>query len=416
MKLNQKHGQIRSDYNNSADLHTPTLSTKGFLLLPMILAYQLGFDLLAGILGAVIIGIIFLFILIALILLPLSRRASRRRHVPNQADIETGPMEKISPAADDDETVIVTTSSNEEEDDDDDETVIVTLSSSITETDIDTVLSLPSILSVGEPDTLPVSGQRPANISWQIAALTDIGLRREINEDNMLMIEGEMDELGPYGIYVVADGLGGHEAGEVASQLTIDAIQKQHAENPPVASASPFEDWLKSAVLVANEAVIDHQEGMSETSKMGSTLVMALVVGRNAHIVNVGDSRAYRLNSETIEQISVDHSLVERLVQIGQITREEARTHKQKNVVYSIIGEKRKLEIGFYHVTLETGDRLLLCSDGLSGMVTDEHLQKISHSQSDLSKANQLMVEAAKQAGGHDNITSVMIQMNGDEQ
>ena len=103
------------------------------------------------------------------------------------------------------------------------------------------------------------------------------------------------------------------------------------------------------------------------------------------------------------------------MVQIGQITREEARTHKQRNVIYSIIGEKRKLEIGFYHVTLEAGERLLLCSDGLSGMVSDENLLKISHSQTKLSQANQLMVEAAKQAGGHDNITAVMVQMNGGE-
>lgn len=404
MRLNQKHRPIRSDHTDSESSLIPALTGGTFLLLPMMLSYQVGIELLTRILGAVIIGIIFLFILIALILRPLSRRSSRQQQAPNQADIETGPMERIEVTV-------------EEGDEEEDETVIITSSSAITdESGIETVLSLPAILTVEEPSTVPASGQRPANIGWQISALTDVGLRRELNEDNMLMIEGEMDELGPYGIYVVADGLGGHEAGEVASQLTVEAIQKQHAENPPVASAAPFEDWLKSAVLVANEAVIDHQGGMSEATKMGSTLVMALVAGRSAHIVNVGDSRAYRLNNEKIEQISVDHSLVERLVQIGQITREEARSHKQRNVIYSIIGEKRKLEIGFYHVTLGAGDRLLLCSDGLSGMVTDEHLQKISHSQTDLTKANQLMVEAAKQAGGHDNITAVLVQMNGDEQ
>ncbi len=419
MKLNQMYGQIRSDHHDSEYSLFPVPTNRTLLLLPMLL-YQFDFGLLTGILVAVIIGIIFLFILIALILLPLSRRAARRQQTPNQADIETGPMERIVPAEEvsteeaeeDEETVIITTSSEEEED----ETVIITDSSLTTdESGIATILSLPSVLTVGEPSTLPVSGQRPAKISWQISALTDVGLRRELNEDNMLMIEGEMDGLGPYGIYIVADGLGGHEAGEVASQLTVSAIQKQHTENPPVASAAPFEDWLKSAVLKANEVVIEHQGGMSEASKMGSTLVMALVTGTRAHIVNVGDSRAYRLNREKIEQISVDHSLVERLVQIGQITREEARTHKQRNVIYSIIGEKRKLEIGFYHVALEAGERLLLCSDGLSGMVSDEHLLKISLSQTNLRQANQLMVEAAKQAGGHDNITAVMVQMNGGE-
>jgi len=408
MKLNQKPGQIRSDDTNSESSLIPALTGGTFLLLPMQLSYQVGFGVLAGILGAVIIGIVFIYILIAFILRPLTRRTSRQPHTPDQADIETGPMERIEMAEED---------RQEKGEEEDDETVIITDSSAITdESGVETVLSLPAILTVGEPSTIPVSGQRPANINWQISALTDVGLRRELNEDNMLMIEGVMDELGPYGLYIVADGLGGHEAGEVASQLTVEAIQKQHAENPLVASAAPFENWLKSAVLAANQAVIDHQGGMSEATKMGSTLVMALVAGRSAHIVNVGDSRAYRLNSEKIEQISVDHSLVERLVQIGQITREEARTHKQRNVIYSIIGEKRKLEIGFYHVALEIGERLLLCSDGLSGMVTDEYLQKISHSQTDLTKANQLMVEAAKQAGGHDNITAVLVQMNGDEQ
>jgi protein phosphatase len=104
---------------------------------------------------------------------------------------------------------------------------------------------------------------------------------------------------------------------------------------------------------------------------------------------------------------------VERLVQIWQITREEARTHKQRNVIYSIIGEKRKLEIGFYHAALNSGDRLLLCSDGLSGMVSDEELLHISKHQPDPVKADQIMVEAAKQAGGHDNITAIVVQMNG---
>jgi protein phosphatase len=141
---------------------------------------------------------------------------------------------------------------------------------------------------------------------------------------------------------------------------------------------------------------------------------MALVEGNNAHIINVGDSRAYHLTNEKIEQISVDHSLVERLVQIGQITREEARTHKQRNVIYSTIGEKEKLEMGSYHVVLNPGDRLLLCSDGLSGMVPDEELLEISGHQPDLMIACQMMVEAAKQAGGHDNITAIIVQMNGD--
>jgi protein phosphatase len=277
--------------------------------------------------------------------------------------------------------------------------------------------SLPVIKTVGEPQVLPISGQRPLGITWRIAGLTDVGLKRDLNEDNLIMIEDEMAGLGPYGVYIVADGLGGHVAGEVASQLTIDTIRERYEQNPPTAETASYIEWLKDAAMAANEAVLRHQRENTNNKKMGSTLVMALVVGppslddAQAYVINVGDSRAYLLTNDKIEQISVDHSLVERLVQIGQITREEARTHKQRNVIYSTIGEKQKMEIGAYHVTLAPGDRLLLCSDGLSGMITDEELLKISRHQPDPVKANQMMVEAAKQAGGHDNITAIIIQM-----
>lgn len=276
----------------------------------------------------------------------------------------------------------------------------------------DTEPSLPVIKTVGEPNVLPISGQRPSDISWDIASLTDVGLRRELNEDNMLMLEAENSNFGAYGIYVVADGLGGHVAGEVASQLTVDAIQQQHEQNPPSLGAASIEEWLRDATTGANAVILKYQQENEESKKMGSTLVMTLVTGNNAHVLNVGDSRAYHINHNQIQQISVDHSLVERLVQIGQITREEARTHKQRNVIYSTLGEKRKLEMGYYHVPLNPGDRLLLCSDGLSEKLPDEEIMKISHHQADPAVAVQMLVEAAKQAGGDDNITAILIQMN----
>ncbi len=271
----------------------------------------------------------------------------------------------------------------------------------------------PDVLTAGDPITLPVGGERPGGISWQIAGLTDVGLRRELNEDNLLLAEGVIDELGAFGLYVVADGLGGHEAGEIASQITVDTIKQHLTQNPPTHSDLPFESWFKTTILEANEAVLRYQDSHKEAQKMGSTLVMALVVGQQAYITNVGDSRAYRLTPATIEQVSTDHSLVERLVQIGQISREEARTHKQRNVVYSIIGEKRRLEMGYYQTTLTPGNRLLLCSDGLSGMVSDEELLAISRNEPDLGRASQLLIEAAKRAGGHDNITAILVQMDG---
>jgi protein phosphatase len=269
----------------------------------------------------------------------------------------------------------------------------------------------PPIKVEQEPQTIPVSGQRPANIGWQIAGLTDVGLKRELNEDSLLMTEGVMSDGTPYGLYVVADGLGGHQGGEIASQLTTDAIQAQFAQQPPTPSAAPFDGWLKDAAMVANKAVLAHQQHRKQAKKMGSTAVMALIAAGQAHIANVGDSRAYHLNSEDIRQISVDHSLVERLVQIGQLSREEARTHKNRNVVYNTIGDKPEMEVGLYHIPMQPGDRLLLCSDGLSGMITDEEILDISRSRPTPAEACRAMVEAAKAAGGNDNITAIIVQM-----
>ena len=146
---------------------------------------------------------------------------------------------------------------------------------------------------------------------------------------------------------------------------------------------------------------------------MGSTLIMALVTEGQAHIANVGDSRAYHLNNAGIKQISTDHSLVERLIQIGQLTRDEARTHKQKNVIYNTVGDKLEMEVGLYQVVLQPGDRLLLCSDGLSGMITDEEILEISRSRPNPAEACKALIEAAKKAGGYDNITAIIVQMDG---
>jgi protein phosphatase len=297
--------------------------------------------------------------------------------------------------------------------DEDTQVTLPTLTEMLDEPD----LYLPQITTVGEPNVLPVSGQRPPTIGWQIASLTDVGLKREINEDNMLMWEADSDEFGAYGLYVVADGLGGHVAGEIASQLAVDAIQ-QRLENLPPASTSgqdALEAWLRETAKAANEAILQRQQDDGEVKKMGSTLVMALVMGHTARVINVGDSRAYRLSPQKIEQISTDHSLVERLVQIGQITREEARTHKQRNVIYSTLGEKRRMEIGYYETQLDPNDRLLLCSDGLSEKVPDELILHISRNEADPAAATQLLVEAAKQAGGDDNITVVLVQINKDD-
>lgn len=339
----------------------------------------------------VIALIILLFVAVA-VLLPLTLKLNQQRHRKKVQPTTTVPTEPPPPSP---------------------SSLVDTVQTAPVGVSEDLAVTEPGIRLIKaerEPETVPASGPRPANIGWKIAGLSDTGLRRELNEDSMLMVEADM----PCGLYVVADGMGGHDAGEIASGLTVQAIQEHFASHAPTTTAVSFDDWLTEAVTAANEKVLASQGSRTEERKMGSTLVMALVADGQAHIANVGDSRAYHLNSAGIQQISVDHSLVERLVQIGQLTREEARTHKQKNVIYSTIGDKPDMEVGFYHVDLQPGDRLLLCSDGLSGMITDEEIFDISHGYPDPAAACQTLIEAAKRAGGHDNITAIIVQMDGE--
>ena len=346
----------------------------------------------------VIVLIILLFVAVA-ILLPLTLRITsgrQKKGTPTRSSELT--------TAESDQTPVLQSSSA-------DDTVETTPGlTGMTEDLAATEPGLRTIKVEREPETLPISGQRPAHIGWQIAGLTDTGLRRELNEDNLLMLEADM----PCGLYVVADGMGGHEAGEIASRLTINSIQQHFTNDTPTATnAASFDDWLTSAAMAANQTVLAGQGDRTEEKKMGSTLVMALVTEGQAHIANVGDSRAYHLDSTGIRQVSVDHSLVERLIQIGQLTREEARTHKQKNVIYNTVGDKLEMEVGLYQVALQPGDRLLLCSDGLSGMITDEEILEISRSRPNPAEACKALIEAAKKAGGYDNITAIIVQMDG---
>lgn len=346
------------------------------------------------VLTLVIVLIIFLFIAVAVVL-PLTLRIAGKRRKPKARTTTSASAVTLTSAA--------PVQASQPSPDQTEPHPAVSPAENLTATSP----SLRTIAAEREPDTLPASGERPTQIKWRIAGLSDTGLRRELNEDNLVMLEKDT----PIGLYGVADGMGGHDAGEIASDLTIKAVHHYFDEYTPT-DDTPLDEWLKNAAVAANKVVLAQQGDRAEERKMGSTLVMALVTEGQAHIVNVGDSRAYRLTNESIEQISIDHSLVERLVQIGQLTREEARVHKQKNVIYSTIGDKEEMEIGLYEVKLQPGDRLLLCSDGLSGMITDEEILQLSRTNPDPAAACKALVEAAKMAGGHDNITTLIVEMD----
>jgi serine/threonine protein phosphatase PrpC len=375
---------------------------------PIAIWFQ-GSDLLL-IAGSVLAVILIVALILTIVLLLLFLRRSRKPTQPptkTSGDSATTPDQQAVAAsqADTDEYTVVQPA----ESGDPLKTIPV---GTVTADDIATSPSMRLPREVAEAQTLPISGKRPSNIAWHIAGLTDVGLRRDHNEDSLLMTEGLLADDTPYGLYVVADGLGGHQGGEIASRLSVDTIQEKFMQQPPSSATAAFGDWLRDVALAANHAVLSQQEDKNTSQKMGSTLVMALVIGHQVHIANVGDSRAYHLHQEGIRQVSIDHSLVERLVQIGQLTREEARKHKNRNVIYNTIGDKSDPEISLYHIAVEPGDRVLLCSDGLNDMLTDDQIWEISRSNPDPAEACKVMIETANIAGGNDNITTIIIQMD----
>jgi serine/threonine protein phosphatase PrpC len=250
-----------------------------------------------------------------------------------------------------------------------------------------------------------------------VAKISDIGQIRERNEDSYLAVDVTLqneDGLVPLGLYIVADGMGGHQKGEIASSLAAQVSAHQIMQdvflpflssNEQDGSRRPINEALIQAVQAANLAVYQ------EVPEAGTTLTMALVFGQNVYLAHVGDSRAYILNQATLRQITQDHSLVARLVELGQATPEEALTHTHRNVLYRAIGQAGSLEVDTYLQPFPVGSCLLICSDGLWGMVSDEEIADILTNASTPHLALEQMVAAANHSGGDDNITAVLVFM-----
>jgi serine/threonine protein phosphatase PrpC len=258
--------------------------------------------------------------------------------------------------------------------------------------------------------------RRPSSISLIVGQKTDVGQVRTLNEDSLLTLQTTpvyRSKSRPTGVFVVADGMGGHDAGDVASQLTCNIIGEGTLADimPAATQAKSLPDpssWLEEITRAANQAVYEQRQAAH--SDMGTTLTMALVSGDTATIANVGDSRAYHLTPEAITQITTDHSLVERLVAAGQITQAEAVDHPQKNVIYRVMGDRAKVDVDIFDQKLGVEEGILLCSDGLSGMIADDeiwHIWKTSYSPQE---ACDRLVEEANRAGGEDNITVLIVQ------
>lgn len=234
-------------------------------------------------------------------------------------------------------------------------------------------------------------------------SITDIGKRRKLNQDYVYTSERPVGNLP--NVFIVADGMGGHNAGDYASKYTVETIVKEIAASFEV---NP-EKVLSHAIEIANEGIIKLASENADMEGMGTTVVAATCMGKYLRVANVGDSRLYVVG-EKITQITRDHSLVEEMVRMGGIDRETARNHPDKNIITRAIGASEKVEIDFFDVELKPGEIVLMCSDGLTNMLEDEEIRMILNGQRDIVEKAEELVKAANNNGGKDNIAVVLIE------
>lgn len=233
------------------------------------------------------------------------------------------------------------------------------------------------------------------------AAKTDIGKLREINEDTFLVEDK---------IFAVADGMGGHRAGEVASSMAIDILKKRAGEFEKGDTPQRIQKMLKEALDEVNDAIVKKGETQGDYLGMGTTLTAFHISERRIFLVHIGDSRAYLIRKEKITQLTQDHTLVADMVGKGEISEEEARIHPLKNILVRALGTDVKAEADLLSEEVQPGDRILLCSDGLSSMLRDEEILSIVNESESLENACQRLIDTANTNGGEDNITVVLVE------
>ncbi len=266
-----------------------------------------------------------------------------------------------------------------------------------------------------EPDAQSQSEPMYAG-SFAIGWSSDVGRVRGQNEDALYIFTTEAESqraVPPMGIFILADGMGGHQAGELASALAVQETASHLVAQmylPLLRGMSneslAFNEIVRDAILQANSAVSENLPGS------GSTLTCSVVIGERLLIGHVGDSRAYLWRrDEGPRQLTTDHSLVNRLVELGQITEEEAAIYPQRNVLYRAIGQGKSLEVDVSTAAVHPGDRILLCCDGLWGMVEESEIWRIIESSATPQAACERLVRAANMAGGNDNISVILIEL-----
>lgn len=235
-------------------------------------------------------------------------------------------------------------------------------------------------------------------------AITDIGRKRKINQDYVYTSEEPVGLLP--NLFIVADGMGGHKAGDLASKMTVETMVEEIAASNEADAARAF----GRSIRIANELVCRAAAGEADLEGMGTTVVAATCQGSRLKVANVGDSRLYIVDAKRIRQITRDHSLVEEMVRMGIISREEARVHPDKNKITRAVGASETVEPDFFTVELKPGELALLCSDGLTNMLEDEEIRMIICGARDIVEKAQKLVEAANEKGGRDNISVILVE------
>lgn len=281
---------------------------------------------------------------------------------------------------------------------------------------------------------------RPLRLQMFVGYQSDTGKQRDLDEDSLVVLQltglAEMRNAPMLGFFAVADGIGGYAAGEVASRTALQMLAGHVMEKiylPIVRGKSvslvELETILKEIILEANQAILtlhktgiltpgaehdtarDLATGFNPGSDMGCTLTAALVYDTSALIANVGDSRTYLVRNGTLTRLTVDHSVVAKMVEQGLITNEQAYVHDQRNVIYRSLGDKTELDVDIFPITLEPGDRLVLCCDGLWEMVHDPYMEDVLIERYDPQSACDRLVELANLAGGEDNISVIVVNI-----
>ena len=268
-----------------------------------------------------------------------------------------------------------------------------------------------------------MSSKRASALEFESAGLSDVGKKRGSNEDSFALAP-------QHRLFVVADGMGGHAAGEVASRLAVESIERHISGSDPrkeptipaafrspqgdEAALTPPARRVLNAVRLANQEIVRSVRKNREMRGMGTTVVIAYIHGSHAVIGSVGDSRAYLLRDDSLRQITSDHTFVNEQVRAGTLTQSEARKHPARNILTRAVGSQEEVEVDLIEQDLQAGDLLLLCSDGLTSMVEDDGiLAALRGSRGDLATSCRALIDLANAKGGDDNVTVVLVRAVG---